>query len=99
MTISHARNDNIDDDLEVPNNDLTDEQVSKFDFFERLAQYLDGSCINNHNCKAVELAILAEVGTYIRGLDPMMRVKQEDIFMCKYLHIVNNIEDKLFEHK
>jgi hypothetical protein len=99
MTISHARNDNIDDDLEVPNNDLTGEQVSKFDFFERLAQYLDGSCINNHNCKAVELAVLAEVGTYIRGLDPMMRVKQEDIFMCKYLHNVNNIEDKLFEHK
>ena len=96
-----TRNDNEGDNLEVPNDDLTDEQVSKYNFFERLAHYLDGSRIGNCNRKAVELAILAVAGTYTRGLDPMKRVKQEDIFMCKckYMHIVNNIEDELFKHK
>ena len=48
---------------------------------------------------AVKFAILAEAGTYIRGLDPMKRAKHEDIFMRKYLHIVNNIEGELFENK
>ena len=84
-----ALHDHIDDDLEVPIDDLTDAQVRKFNIFERLAHYLDGSHISNCNCKAVKLAILAEAGTYVRGLDPMKRAKQEDIFMRKYLHIVN----------
>ena len=52
--------DNIYDDLEVPINDLTDVQVRKFNFFGRLALYLDGSRISNRNRKAVKLAILAE---------------------------------------
>ena len=73
--------------------------MRKFNFFERLAHYLNGSRISNRNCKAVKLAILAEAGTYIRGLDPMKRAKHEDIFMRKYLHIVNNIEGELFENK
>ena len=60
---------------------------------------MNGSRICNHNPKAVELAILAKAGTYVRGLDPMKRAKQEDILMWKYLHIVNNIEDELFENK
>jgi hypothetical protein len=29
----------------------------------------------------------------------MKRAKQEDIFMRKYLHFLNEIEDNLFEHK
>ena len=52
-----ALHDHINDDLEVPINYLTDAQVCMFNFFERLANYLNGSCISNHNCKAVELAI------------------------------------------
>ncbi len=85
--------DHINDDLEVLINDLTDAQV------ERLAHYLNGSRISHLNHKAVKLAILAEAGTYVRGLDPMKRAKQEDVFICKYLHIVNNIEDSLFKNK
>ena len=38
--------DNEDDDLEI---ELTDEQVSKYNFFERLAHYLDGNHITNRN--------------------------------------------------
>ena len=57
--VDDAWNDNIDDDLEGPIDDLTDVQLSKFNFFECLAHYLDGSRISNCNCKAVELAILA----------------------------------------
>ena len=89
--------DYFNDDLEVPIHDPTDAQVCKFNFFKRLAHYSNGSRISNRNCKAVKLVILAEAGTYVRGLDPMKRAKQEDIFMLKYLHIVNNIEVKLFE--
>ena len=96
---SVTRGGDDDDDLEVPIDDLTDAQVRKFNFFECLAHYLNESRISNPNRKAVELAILAEPGTYVRGLDPMKRAKQEDIFMHKYLHIVNNIDDKLFENK
>ena len=88
--------DNDDDDLEI---ELTDKQVYKYNFFECLAHYLDGHCINNCNRKAVELAIAVVAGTYVRGLDPMKRAKQEDIFMCKYLHVLNQIEDNLFKHK
>jgi hypothetical protein len=47
----------------------------------------------------VELAIAAEAGTYVRCLNPMKRAKQEDIFMRKCLHVLNEIEDNLFEHK
>jgi hypothetical protein len=88
--------DNDDDDLEI---NLTDEQLSKYNFFEPLAHYLDGHRITNCNCKAVELAIAAKAGTYVRGLDPMKRAKQEDIFMHKYLHVVNQVKDDLFEHE
>ena len=72
--------DYFNDNLEVPIHDLTDAQVCKFNFFKRLAHYSNGSRISNRNCKAVKLVILAEAGTYVRGLDPMKRAKQEDIF-------------------
>jgi hypothetical protein len=65
--------------------DLCDEEVSKFTFLERLAHYMDGHKISNSNRKAVELAIFTKAGTYVRGLDPMKRVKQEDAFMRKYM--------------
>jgi hypothetical protein len=69
-----------DDDLAI---ELTDEQVGKYIFFERLAHYfLYGWASYNRSRKAVELAIAAEAGTYVRDLDPMKRAKQEDIFMC-----------------
>ena len=48
--------DHFDDDLEVPIDDLTDAQVLKFNFFECLAHYFNGSHISNRNRKAVELA-------------------------------------------
>jgi hypothetical protein len=65
--------------------DLCDEEVPKFTFIKRLAHYMDGHKISNCNRKAVELAIFAEAGTYVRGLDPMKRPTQEDAFMRKYM--------------
>ncbi len=73
-----------DDELNKPV-DLCDKLVSKFTFLERLAHYMDGNRISNCNQKAVELAIFAEAGTYVRGLDPMKWQKQEDVFMRKYM--------------
>jgi hypothetical protein len=46
----------------------------------------------------VELAIFAEAGTYVRGLDPMKRPTQEDAFMRKYMQIITSIEDDQFEN-
>ena len=86
-----------DDELDEPV-DLCDEEVSKFTFIERLAHYMDGHKISNRNRKAVELAIFAEAGTYVRGLDPMKRPKQEDAFMRKYMQIITSIEDDQFEN-
>jgi hypothetical protein len=63
-----------DDDLDsLIDVSVTDEVASKNNFFDRLAHYMDGHRITNRNCKAVELTIFAEAGTYIRGLDPMER--------------------------
>jgi hypothetical protein len=70
-----------DDDLDgLIDAFVTDEVVSKYNFFDSLAHYKDGQRITNDNRKAVELTIFAKAGTYIRGLDPMKRVKQEEIF-------------------
>jgi hypothetical protein len=86
-----------DDELDKPV-DLCDEEVGKYTFIERLAHYMDGHKVSNRNRKAVELAIFAEAGTYVRGLDLMKRPKQEDAFMHKYMQIITSIEDEQFEN-
>jgi hypothetical protein len=86
-----------DDKLDKPV-DLCVKEVSEFTFLERLAHYMDGHKTSNCNRKAVELAIFAEAGIYVRGLDPMKRVKQEDAFMRKYMQRITSIEDKQFEN-
>ena len=84
----NERDKGDNDDLDDPIDNLTDKKVSKYNFFQCLVHYLDNHCITNCNCKAVELAIFAEAGTHVRGLDPMKRATQEDVCMRKYLHIV-----------
>ncbi len=84
------------DELDEPV-DLCDEEVSKFTFLERLAHYMDEHNISNRNRRAVELAIFAEAGTYVCGLDPMKRVKQEDAFLRKYMQIITSIEEDQFD--
>ncbi len=86
-----------DNELDEPI-DLCDKEVSKFTFIKRLAHYMDGHKISNCNQKAVELAIFAKAGTYVCGLDPMKRPKQEDAFMHKYMQIITSIEDDQFEN-
>ncbi len=86
-----------DDELDKPI-DFCDKQVSKFTFIERLAQYMDGNKIPHCNQKVVELAIFAKAGTYVCGLDPMKRQKQEDVFMRKCMQFITSIKDKQFEN-
>ncbi len=88
-----------DDDNELNKPvDLCDKEVSKFTFLKRLAHCMDGHKISNRNQKAVELAILADAGTYIRVLDSMKQQKQEDVFMHKYMQIVTSIDDDQFKN-
>jgi hypothetical protein len=55
----------------VPSNfdEPTNVEVGKWSFYERLIHYMDGEKISHSNCKAVELVILNEAGTYVCGLN------------------------------
>jgi hypothetical protein len=58
----------------------TDNEVSKYSFFSRLAHYLEGNRISKANCMAVELCIFIEAGAAVCGMDPMKKEKKEQVF-------------------
>ena len=51
----------------------TDAEVGQYTFHERLIHHMDGKKISPSNQKAVELVLLIEAGTYVRGLNPMRK--------------------------
>jgi hypothetical protein len=58
---------------------------------------VDGNPISNRNQKSVQLAIFAEAGACVRGLDPIKRQKHEDILCvntCESLLQLNTISLK-----
>ena len=57
------------DDEDMP----TDAEASKFSFLDRLKHYMERALISEDNRKAVELAIMVEVGTTVREMDPRRR--------------------------
>jgi len=74
----------------------TDNEVSKYSFFQRLTHYMDGQKISSFNRAAVELCILSEAGTFVRNMDPMKKEIKERAFLNKYISIVDEIEDDQF---
>ena len=49
----------------------TDNEVSKYSFYQRLTHYMEGHKISDSNRAAVELCILSEAGAFVRNMDPM----------------------------
>ncbi len=74
----------------------TDNEVSKYSFFQRLTHYMDGQKISSFNRAAVELCILSEAGAFVRNMDPMKKEIKERAFLNKYISIVDEIEDDQF---
>ena len=75
-------------DLDVP----TDAEVSRYTFHERLAHYMEGERISQMNRKAVELALLIEAGSYVRGLNPMRKPAMGDMILKKYQRLIQDID-------
>ena len=75
----------------------TDNEVSKYSFFERLKHYMEGNQITDANRASVELCILVEAGAAVRGMDPMKKVKKETVFFNKYMATLDEIEDSMFD--
>ena len=75
----------------------TDNEVSKYSFFARLAHYMDGNKISEATRAAVEVCISVEAGAAVRSMDAMRKEKKETAFFNKYMGILEEIEDDQFE--
>jgi hypothetical protein len=53
--------------------------------------------ISDKNCKAVELAIMIEVGTTVREMDPMKKEAKEKEFLHIYVSIIQEIPNDSFD--
>jgi hypothetical protein len=74
----------------------TDNEVSRYSFFDRLKHYMEGNLITEGNRASVEMCILVEAGSAVRGMDPMKKEKKEQVYFAKYLAILDEIEDSMF---
>jgi hypothetical protein len=59
---------------------------------------MEGVQINQQNRKVVELVFLVEAGTFVQNMDPMKKVKHEEVLLRKDMNIINEIEDGNFEN-
>jgi hypothetical protein len=80
-------------------NSITDAEVTKFAFVERLRHYMAGALIGLSNRSAAEACIFMEVGTAIRDLDTMKVPQMEDMFFSKYMAVVRSIPADRFIDK
>jgi hypothetical protein len=74
----------------------TDAKVGKYTFHERLIHYMNGDKISPSNRKAVELVLLVEAGTYVRGLNPMRKPQMGDMILKKYQRLIGEIGPEHF---
>ena len=59
-----------DDDFE---GEKTDQEVSKYSFYDRLEHYMERELIKEENRKSVELAIMVEAGANVREMGVMTK--------------------------
>ena len=84
--------DVVDNDMD--DNMPTDAEASKYSFLDNLEHYMEWAIVTEGNCKAVELAIMVEVGTTVREMDPMKKEAKEKAFLHSYVSIIEKILDK-----
>jgi hypothetical protein len=75
---------------------VTNAEVTKFAFVERLRHYMAEALIGLSNGSAVEACIFMEVGTAIRDLDTMKVPQMKETFFSKYMAVVRSIPDNRF---
>jgi hypothetical protein len=74
----------------------TNNEVSKYSFFDHLAHYLEGNKISKVNRAAIELCIFIEAGAAVRGMDVMYKQKKKAAFFSKYMEVLDEIEEDQF---
>jgi hypothetical protein len=65
--------DNDDDDFDDEGGKQTDQEVSKYSFYDRLEHYMERELIKEENRKSVELAIMVEAGSNVREMGVMTK--------------------------
>jgi uridylate kinase len=80
-----------EDDNDDFEGEKTDQEVSKYSFYDRLEHYKE------ENRKSVELAIMVEAGANVREMDVMTKELRANRFHSEYVGIVAEIPDSRFE--
>jgi hypothetical protein len=88
--------DDDDDDFDVEGG-KTDQEVSKYSFYDRLEHYMERELIKEENRKSVELAIMVEVGSNVREMGVMTKELRANRFLSEYISIIDEIPDSCFE--
>ena len=86
--------DDDDDDFEA---EKTDQEVSKYSFYDRLEHYMDRNLIKEENRKSVELAIMVEAGSNVREMGVMTKELRANSYLREYISILTDIPDSRFE--
>ena len=85
-----------DDEDSVSDEGKTDQEMTKFSFYERLEHYMESIPIKEDNRKSVELAIMVEAGSNVREMSTMTKEMRSTAFLSEYLDIVKEIPDDRF---
>ena len=85
-----------DDDFDVEGG-KTDQEVSKYSFYDRLEHYMERELIKEENRKSVELAIMVEAGSNVREMGVMTKELRANRFLSEYISIIAEIPDSRFE--
>ena len=83
-----------DDDFE---GEKTDQEVSKYSFYDRLEHYMERELIKEENRKSVELAIMVEAGANVREMGVMTKELRANRSHSEYVSIIAEIPDTRFE--
>ena len=82
-----------DDDFE---GEKTDQEVSKYSFYDRLEHYMEREMIKEENRKSVELAVMVEAGSNVREMGVMTKELRANRFHSEYVSILADIPDSRF---
>jgi hypothetical protein len=86
--------DDDDDDFEA---EKTDQEVSKYSFYDRLEHYMERELIKEENHKSVKLAIMVEAGANVREMGVMTKELRANSYPREYVSIITDIPDSRFE--
>ena len=93
-SLSFSLDEDDDDDFV---GEKTDQEVSKYSFYDRLEHYMERELIKDENRKSVELAIMVEAGANVREMGTMTKELRASRFQSEYISIISEIPDSRFE--